>query len=169
LYTDRFQHTRLRVLLLVKHFSKRINNITNSFKIVINNVRKAVNNDRKIIKGVRRIIKSIRRVILSFKEIIFVFNKFTEIGAFLIIKGSGGKTLACYLLPPFEIFFIRVYSGLILPFYTCFFFITVLPYKKHKKPGGTMDFPGVEMGVDGVRFINKRVESSGKGAVWVNY
>ena len=32
-----------------------------------------------------------------------------------------------------------------------------------------MDFPGVEMGMDGVKFINKCVESSGKGAVWVNY
>jgi predicted dehydrogenase len=32
-----------------------------------------------------------------------------------------------------------------------------------------LDFPGAEMGVDGVRFINKCVESSSKGAVWVNY
>jgi predicted dehydrogenase len=32
-----------------------------------------------------------------------------------------------------------------------------------------MDFPGVEMGIDGVKFINKCVESSNKGAVWVNY
>ena len=32
-----------------------------------------------------------------------------------------------------------------------------------------MDFPGVEMGLDGVKFINKCVESSNKGAVWVNY
>jgi len=32
-----------------------------------------------------------------------------------------------------------------------------------------MDFPGVEMGVDGVRFINKCAESSGKGAVWVDF
>jgi len=31
-----------------------------------------------------------------------------------------------------------------------------------------MDFPGVEMGVDGVKFINKCVESSEHGAVWVN-
>jgi len=31
-----------------------------------------------------------------------------------------------------------------------------------------MDFPGVEMGVDGVRFINKCAESSEKGAVWVD-
>ena len=32
-----------------------------------------------------------------------------------------------------------------------------------------MDFPCVDMGLDGVKFINKCVESSGKGAVWVNY
>jgi len=32
-----------------------------------------------------------------------------------------------------------------------------------------MDFPGAEMGIDGVRFINKCVESSAKGAVWVDY
>ena len=32
-----------------------------------------------------------------------------------------------------------------------------------------LDFPGVEMGLDGVKFISKCVESSGKGAVWVNY
>jgi predicted dehydrogenase len=35
--------------------------------------------------------------------------------------------------------------------------------------GADMDFPSVEMGLDGVKFINKCVESSGKGAVWVNY
>ena len=32
-----------------------------------------------------------------------------------------------------------------------------------------LDFPGAEMGLDGVKFINKCVESSDKGAVWVNY
>jgi predicted dehydrogenase len=32
-----------------------------------------------------------------------------------------------------------------------------------------MDFPGVEMGIDGVNFINKCVESSDKGAVWINF
>jgi len=31
------------------------------------------------------------------------------------------------------------------------------------------DFPCVEMGLDGVKFINKCVESSDNGAVWVNY
>jgi predicted dehydrogenase len=32
-----------------------------------------------------------------------------------------------------------------------------------------MDFPSAEMGVDGVKFITKCVESSDKGAVWVNF
>ena len=32
-----------------------------------------------------------------------------------------------------------------------------------------MDFPSVEMGLDGVKFIGKCVESSNKGAVWVNF
>jgi predicted dehydrogenase len=32
-----------------------------------------------------------------------------------------------------------------------------------------MDFPCVEMGIDGVKYINKCVESSEKGAVWVNF
>ena len=32
-----------------------------------------------------------------------------------------------------------------------------------------LDFPNAEMGIDGVRFINKCVESSNKGAAWVNY
>ena len=42
--------------------------------------------------------------------------------------------------------------------------------KAGQKPGeADMDFPGVEMGIDGVRFINKCVESSDKGAVWINY
>ena len=31
------------------------------------------------------------------------------------------------------------------------------------------DFPNVEAGIDGVKFINKCVESSEKGAVWVSY
>jgi len=31
------------------------------------------------------------------------------------------------------------------------------------------DFPCLDMGLDGVKFINKCVESSDKGAVWVNY
>ena len=29
------------------------------------------------------------------------------------------------------------------------------------------DYPGIEMGIDGVRFIEKCVESSQNGAVWV--
>ena len=32
-----------------------------------------------------------------------------------------------------------------------------------------LDFPGVEMGIDGVMSINRCVESSNKGAVWVKY
>jgi predicted dehydrogenase len=32
-----------------------------------------------------------------------------------------------------------------------------------------LDFPNAEMGIDGVKFINKCVESSGKGAVWVDF
>jgi predicted dehydrogenase len=32
-----------------------------------------------------------------------------------------------------------------------------------------LDFPGPEMGIDGVRFIGKCVESSAKGAVWVDF
>jgi predicted dehydrogenase len=32
-----------------------------------------------------------------------------------------------------------------------------------------LDFPNAEDGLEGVRFIGKCVESSGKGAVWVNY
>ena len=31
------------------------------------------------------------------------------------------------------------------------------------------DFPGAEMGINGVRFINKCVESSNSGSIWVNY
>jgi hypothetical protein len=32
-----------------------------------------------------------------------------------------------------------------------------------------LDFPSAEMGVEGVKFIGKCVESSQKGAVWVNF
>jgi predicted dehydrogenase len=42
--------------------------------------------------------------------------------------------------------------------------------KSGKKPGpAELDFPTVEMGIDGVRFIGKCVESSQKGAVWIKY
>ena len=42
--------------------------------------------------------------------------------------------------------------------------------KAGKEPGeADMDFPGAEMGLDGVKFINKCVESSGKGSAWINY
>ncbi|MCL2878805.1 MAG: gfo/Idh/MocA family oxidoreductase, partial [Treponema sp.] len=46
----------------------------------------------------------------------------------------------------------------------------LMKIKAGKKPGKTeLDFPGVDMGVDGVRFINKCVESSGRNAAWVKY
>jgi len=32
-----------------------------------------------------------------------------------------------------------------------------------------MDYPGLEEGLDGVKFIHKCVESSGKGNIWVDY
>ncbi len=35
--------------------------------------------------------------------------------------------------------------------------------------GAELDFPGVEAGIEGVRFIGKCVESSHKGAVWVDF
>jgi predicted dehydrogenase len=42
--------------------------------------------------------------------------------------------------------------------------------KAGQVPGeADLDFPGAEMGLDGVKFINKCVESSNKGAVWVNF
>jgi predicted dehydrogenase len=42
--------------------------------------------------------------------------------------------------------------------------------KAGQVPGeAEMDFPSAEMGMDGVKFINKCVESSGLGAVWVDY
>ena len=46
----------------------------------------------------------------------------------------------------------------------------LLKIKAGKTPDeADLDFPGVEMGIDGVKFISKCVESSNKGAVWVNY
>ena len=42
--------------------------------------------------------------------------------------------------------------------------------KAGQMPGeADYDFPCVDMGLDGVKFINKCVESSSKGAVWINY
>jgi predicted dehydrogenase len=42
--------------------------------------------------------------------------------------------------------------------------------KAGAKPGlAELDFPTAEAGIDGVRFIGKCVESSQKGAVWINY
>jgi hypothetical protein len=42
--------------------------------------------------------------------------------------------------------------------------------KSGQTPGESdLDFPDVEMGLDGVKFINKCAESSEKGAVWVDF
>ena len=40
---------------------------------------------------------------------------------------------------------------------------------KQAPDAADMDFPGVEMVVNGVESIDKYVESSGKGAVWGHY
>jgi len=46
----------------------------------------------------------------------------------------------------------------------------LLKIKAGKTPDeADLDFPDAEMGIDGVKFINRCVESSGKGAVWVKY
>lgn len=49
-------------------------------------------------------------------------------------------------------------------------FITALNKKIAGKPlsKDDLDYPGVQQGVQGVRFIEKCVESSKKGAVWIN-
>ena len=48
-------------------------------------------------------------------------------------------------------------------------FITALGKKLHDEPlaGDDLDFPNVDDGVRGVRFIEKCVESSAKGSIWV--
>ncbi|MDR0589888.1 MAG: Gfo/Idh/MocA family oxidoreductase [Spirochaetaceae bacterium] len=50
-------------------------------------------------------------------------------------------------------------------------YIGALNKKKAGEPLGPedLDFPNVEMGVDGVKFIGKCVESSRKGSVWVDF
>ncbi len=50
-------------------------------------------------------------------------------------------------------------------------FLTTLNKVKAKEPltDADRDFPGVEDGIRGVRFIEKCVESSDKGAAWVNF
>jgi predicted dehydrogenase len=50
-------------------------------------------------------------------------------------------------------------------------YIAALVKQKEGKPltEEDLDFPGAEAGADGVRFIGKCVESSGKGAVWVDF
>jgi hypothetical protein len=48
-------------------------------------------------------------------------------------------------------------------------YITALAKKLKGEPlsKADLDFPGLEEGIRGVRFIEKCVESSAKGAVWV--
>jgi predicted dehydrogenase len=50
-------------------------------------------------------------------------------------------------------------------------YINALLKKKagEKLTEADLDFPDVEMGIDGVKFIGKCVESSQKGAVWVDF
>jgi predicted dehydrogenase len=50
-------------------------------------------------------------------------------------------------------------------------YLTALGKRKSGQPigGDDLDFPGVEDGVRGVRFIERCVESSNKGAVWVDF
>lgn len=50
-------------------------------------------------------------------------------------------------------------------------YITALSKQKEGQPltEADLDFPDVETAVDGVRFIGRCVESSQKGAVWVNF
>jgi predicted dehydrogenase len=50
-------------------------------------------------------------------------------------------------------------------------FLTTLNKVKTKQPltADDTDFPGIEDGIRGVRFIEKCVESSDKGAVWVDF
>ncbi|MDR2767036.1 MAG: Gfo/Idh/MocA family oxidoreductase [Treponema sp.] len=46
----------------------------------------------------------------------------------------------------------------------------LIKLKAGQTPGGDdLDFPDVEMGAEGVKFIGKCVESSQKGSVWVNF
>jgi hypothetical protein len=49
-------------------------------------------------------------------------------------------------------------------------FITALAKKLRGEPltGDDLDFPSVDEAVQGVRYIEKCVESSAKGAIWVN-
>jgi predicted dehydrogenase len=50
-------------------------------------------------------------------------------------------------------------------------YITALSKQKAGEPltEDDLDFPGVNMGVDGVNFVGKCVESSDKGSVWINF
>jgi len=50
-------------------------------------------------------------------------------------------------------------------------YINALNKQREGKPlsAEDLDFPNAEAGLDGVRFVGKCVESSSKGAVWVDY
>ncbi len=70
----------------------------------------------------------------------------------------------------------RIPSGHPEGYFECFAnlystFLTALSKKSSGEPltKDDLDFPGVEEGIRGVQFIEKCVESSKKGAVWVNF
>jgi hypothetical protein len=70
----------------------------------------------------------------------------------------------------------RIPSGHPEGYFECFanLYGTYLDALAKRKSGQQLtaddaDFPGVEDGIQGVRFIEKCVESSAKGAVWVDF
>jgi hypothetical protein len=70
----------------------------------------------------------------------------------------------------------RLPSGHPEGYFECFanlysVFITALEKKKAKEPltAEDLDFPGLDDGIRGVKFIEKCVESSRKGAAWVKF
>jgi predicted dehydrogenase len=70
----------------------------------------------------------------------------------------------------------RIPSGHPEGYFECFanlysVFLAALAKKKRGEPltADDLDFPGVEEGVRGVRFIEKCVESSKKGAIWIAF
>ena len=70
----------------------------------------------------------------------------------------------------------RIPSGHPEGYFECFanlysVFLAALGKKKRGEPltPDDLDFPGVEEGVRGVRFIEKCVESSQKGAIWIKF
>jgi predicted dehydrogenase len=70
----------------------------------------------------------------------------------------------------------RIPSGHPEGYFECFAnlygtYLNALAKRKSGQPltADEADFPGVEDGIQGVRFIEKCVESSGKGAVWLDF